>query len=225
MKDLDLTLDYMENARFNYVYGTVVARMEASIFTTLEKLCISMIYHKFVLRDGPRTRYMNVNHLSGFIRMMFHVTNPRINHRIVKIISEDPNCVDSKFHPERHVTLNSFMRMLTIYFSDDLEKRMRFAFKVYDEDGHGYLNRETVMRYVDTFFTGDDEDEIMEMRADMLEMLFRKLDKDKDLLISYDEYCEAVRKQPELLEFLGTIYPSKNGLNVVGMCCNLMQSH
>ncbi|KAH8396512.1 hypothetical protein KR215_000023 [Drosophila sulfurigaster] len=221
MKDLDLTLDYMENARFNYVYGTAVARMEASIFSTLEKLCISMIYHKFVLREGPRTRYMTVQQLSGFIRMMFKITDPRINHRIVKTISDDPNCVDPKFHPDRHCTLNSFIKMLAIYFSNDLDRRMRFVFSVYDEDGYGFMNRETVMRYIDAFFTGDDEDEIFEMRADMLELLFQKFDKDKDLLISFEEYCDTVRKQPELLEFLGTVFPSKNDLDVVGLCCNL----
>ncbi|KAH8370104.1 hypothetical protein KR093_002188 [Drosophila rubida] len=221
MKDLDLTLDYMENARFNYVYGAAVARMEEPMFTTVEKLCISMIYHKFVLRNGPRTRYMTVAQLSGFIRMMFKITDPLINQRIVKVVSQDESCVHPKFHPDRHCTLKSFMKMFTIYFSNDLEKRMQFVFSVYDEEEVGYLNRECVMRYIETFFMGDDEDELFEMRADMLELLFQKFDLDKDLVITFDEYCEVVRKQPELLEFLGTIYPSQYDLDVVGLCCNL----
>ncbi|XP_034477548.1 EF-hand calcium-binding domain-containing protein 1-like [Drosophila innubila] len=222
MKDLDLTLDYMENARFNYVYGAAVARMESSVFTEIELLCISMIYHKFVLQNGPRARYMSLMQLSKFLQLVLHITNQRINRRIVFFVSDDPDCTDPKFSHERHCTLNSFIKMFSVYFSDDMAVRTRFAFSIYDEESVGYLNREQVMRFVDEFFTGDDEDEIFEMRADMLELLFIKFDKDKDMLISYDEYCDVVRQQPELLEFLGVIFPSKVQMDVIGLCVNLL---
>ncbi|KAM8714266.1 hypothetical protein ACLKA7_014406 [Drosophila subpalustris] len=225
MKDLDLTLDYMENARFNYVYGSAVARMESSVFTKLELLCISMIYHKFVLQNGPRSRYMSLMQLSKFLQLVFQITDQRINRRIVFLISDDPDCTDPKFSHDHHCTLNSFIRMFSIYFSGDMEVRTRFAFSVYDEESVGYLNREQVMRFVDEFFKGDDEDEIMEMRADMLELLFIKFDKDKDMFISYEEYCDCVREQPELLEFLGVVFPSKVQMNVIEICSNLIRQN
>lgn len=61
----------------------------------------------------------------------------------------------------------------------------------------------------------------MHCLQDMLELIFIKFDLDKDLQISFDEYAEIVRKQPVLLEFLGTVFPSKVQLNTVALCVNL----
>lgn len=56
----------------------------------------------------------------------------------------------------------------------------------------------------------------------MLELIFKKFDLDKDTNIGFDEYVSIVRKQPQLLEFLGAIFPSDVQLNVVSHCANLM---
>ncbi|XP_017866457.1 PREDICTED: uncharacterized protein LOC108616033 [Drosophila arizonae] len=220
MKDLDLTLDCMENARFNFIYGSIVTHVE-SPFSETELLCLAMIYHKFVLSNGPKAKYMTHRQLGNFIMQMFRVTDTDINGRVVAVVSDDPECTDPKFSQDRHCTLPSFVKMFTTYFVSDLEERMIFVYSIYDENRLGYLNREHVMRFVEKFFVGEDEDEQIEMRTDMLELIFIKFDLDKDLQISFDEYAEIVRKQPVLLEFLGTVFPSKVQLNTVALCVNL----
>ncbi|XP_032590884.1 EF-hand calcium-binding domain-containing protein 1 isoform X1 [Drosophila grimshawi] len=221
MKDLDATLGYMENARFNYMYGNEVAR-EHSSFTKTQLLCIAMIYHKFVLRNGPKAKFMTQLQLSNMIMDLFKVKDSDINRRIVLIVSHDPDCTDPKFLPNRHCTLASFIRMIGVYFTNDLEKRMRFAFSIYDELGFGYLSRQQMMRYVNKFFISNDEDEVFELRLDMLELLFRKFDTDKDLNITFVQYSKIVRKQPAMLEFLGNIFPSQAQLNCIALCFNLL---
>lgn len=49
-----------------------------------------------------------------------------------------------------------------------------------------------------------------------------KFDLDKDLVITFEEYAEVIRQQPELLEFLGVVFPSKVQLNTVALCVNLL---
>ncbi|XP_017836421.1 uncharacterized protein LOC108595656 isoform X2 [Drosophila busckii] len=127
MKDLDLTLDYMENAKFNYIYGPILAHLE-SPFTETELLCLSMIYHKFVLENGPRAKYMTMLQLSSIIELMFKVTDRELNSSIVSRISYDPDCTDPKYSHDRHCSLPRFIKMFSIYFSTDLEKRMQFVF-------------------------------------------------------------------------------------------------
>lgn len=58
----------------------------------------------------------------------------------------------------------------------------------------------------------------------MLEIFFRKFDLDKDLNISFDEYVQVVRKQPQMIEFLGVVFPSDVQLDVVAHCVNLFIS-
>lgn len=130
MKDLDETLDYMENSRFNYIYGTVVMRMHNPIFSEIELLCISMVYYKFTIQEGKGTKYMTATQLSKCLLKMFKISDKRIKNRIMKTICIDPDCKDPHFSPIYHCTLNSFIRLFTIYYSRDLEVRMQFVFSV-----------------------------------------------------------------------------------------------
>lgn len=130
MKDLDGTLDYMENSRFNYIYGTAVMHMHNPIFSEIELLCISMIYHKFTIQDGRDTRYMQSTQLRKCLLKMFRISDKRITNRIIRTICIDRDCKDPHFSPIHHCTLNSFIRLFTIYYSKDLDLRMQFVFSV-----------------------------------------------------------------------------------------------
>lgn len=57
---------------------------------------------------------------------------------------------------------------------------------------------------------------------DMVELLFKKFDVDKDGAISFDDYSTIVTKQPMLLEFLGQCFPNVDGMTVIAYCTNIM---
>lgn len=120
----------MENSRFNYIYGSLISNMESETFTQTELLCLSMVYNKFVLQNGPKSRYMTAVQLSKILQIMFKINNKRINDRIVRTVCYDTDCKDLGFSPAQHCTLESFIKLFTIYFSDDLEELMKFTFKV-----------------------------------------------------------------------------------------------
>lgn len=56
----------------------------------------------------------------------------------------------------------------------------------------------------------------------MKEMIFLKFDLDRDTNIGYEEYCEVVRKQPMLLEFLGRVFPPNPRMEILALCANVM---
>lgn len=130
MKDLDQTMDYTENSRFNYLYGPMVMRIENSRFTEIELLSIAIIYHKFTSQGGKGAKFMTVEQLSNCLLILFKITDKRINMRIVRTIAVDPECKDPQYMPNYHCSLNSFVRMFSLYFSQDFEERMQFVFSV-----------------------------------------------------------------------------------------------
>lgn len=130
MKHLDLTIDYMENSRFNCLYGPMVTHMKSSRFTDIELLCITMIYHKFTTQKGKDVKYMSVEQLRKCLLILFKISDKRINERVIRTICVDPDNHDPNYSPIHHCSLNCFIRLFTIYFSRDLEERMQFVFNV-----------------------------------------------------------------------------------------------
>lgn len=130
MKALDQTIDFMENSRFNCLYGPMVTHMKNSRFTDTELLCITMIYHKFTTQKGRDIKYMSVEQLSKCLLTLFKITDKRIMERVIRVICVDPDCHDPFYSPIHHCSLNCFIRLFTIYFSSDLEERMQFVFNV-----------------------------------------------------------------------------------------------
>ncbi|XP_037716977.1 uncharacterized protein LOC119551627 [Drosophila subpulchrella] len=223
MKDLDGSLDTLENARFNYVYVKAIAKLgKDSIFTHNELVSIVMLYHKFVLVNGPRAKYMTIAQLSMIMELLFEIEDRELSATIVYRIAHTPGSRSSDFFPDRHVHLDSFVRLFTIYFTRDLQMKMEFAFSIYDKSDSGQLNGEQVGFFVKKFFDCEDEDEATELRMDMKEMLFLKFDLDKDTNISMEEYYEVVRQQPELLECFGRVFPPNPQMEVLALCANVM---
>lgn len=120
----------MDNSRFNYVYGQLVSTMDTTLFSRTKLLCIAMVFNKFVMQNGPGAKYMTVIQLSRILRVMFKISSERINDRIVRTICYDTDCRDSGFSAETHCALDSFIKLFTIYFSGDMEQRMKFVFDV-----------------------------------------------------------------------------------------------
>ncbi|EDW92571.1 uncharacterized protein LOC6532082 [Drosophila yakuba] len=223
MKDLDGTLDTLENARFNYVYMKDVARLaKDSIFSHNELVSIVMLYHKFVLVNGPRAKYMTIRQLTALMELLFEIVDRDLIATIVYRIAHTPGSRAPDFFPDKHIHLESFVRLLTLYFTKDLQLKMEFAFSVYDKSDSKQLNGEQVGFFVSKFFESEDEDESIELRLDMKEMLFLKFDLDKDTNIGVDEYYEVVRRQPMLLECFGRVFPPNPQMEVLALCANVM---
>ncbi|KAI8039486.1 uncharacterized protein LOC128254189 [Drosophila gunungcola] len=223
MKDLDGTLDTLENARFNYLYVKAIARLgKDSIFTDSELVSIVMLYHKFVLANGSRAKYMTILQLTMLMELLFEIVDRDNIATIVYRIAHTPGTRNSDFFPDKHVHLDAFVRLFTIYFTRDLQMKMEFAFSIYDKTDSKQLNGEEVGSFVSKFFENEDEDEAIELRLDMKEMLFQKFDLDKDTNIQEEEYYEVVRRQPMLLECFGRVFPPNPRMEVLALCANVM---
>ncbi|XP_039492932.1 EF-hand calcium-binding domain-containing protein 1 isoform X1 [Drosophila santomea] len=210
MNRIDLTLDDMANNKFLTMYSTLIRRFAASTeFSTSEVVSLLIVFYKYALNN--RSRMMSTSQLYNLFLVSFGIFDVTIIDRISMNITQDG----------RSVSPEAWMRLFCVFFTGNLQERIKFAFEVYTSGGTVVLNREVVGVAIEKFFTGDDEDEVNELQADMCEFIFGKFDTDKDGVIAFDEYAEIVHHQPGLLEFLGKIFPDDKDRSLVAYCHNI----
>lgn len=186
MKDLDQSIDTLENARFNWLYANEITQMSKdSIFSLSELISIVMVYHKMVLVNGAKAKFMTIPQLAALMEDLFEITDRELITSIVFRVGHNPGYTHPEFFPDRHVNLQSFVKLFTIYFTRDLELKMEFAFsvrcnllfkinvnlkeflnislQVYDKGDNKMLNGEEGGFYIKKFFEGEDEDEALEL--------------------------------------------------------------
>ncbi|KAH8250329.1 hypothetical protein KR026_011054 [Drosophila bipectinata] len=210
MNRIDLTMDDMANTKFLTLYNSLFKTLASSTdFNYNEVVSLLTVFYKFTLHNG--TREMSTRQMYNLCLVMFDIFDVQIIDRISMNITSDG----------RFISPEAWMKVFGVFLNGNLEERMRFAFNVYTSAGTVFLNREVVGFAIEKFFYGDDDDEVNELRADMVEFIFGKFDHDKDGVISFDEYAAVVSKQPGLLEFLGKIYPDNRDKALIAYCHNI----
>lgn len=130
---LDTTLDTVENARFTYIYTPIINRMMKDpkmIFKDYELTCIITVFHKFVLVNGPRAKFMTKLQLANMMGTIFELDDTETVSVIVDRICHHESSPFPDFLPEKHCNLESFVYLFKVYFTRDLQLKMEFAFSV-----------------------------------------------------------------------------------------------
>ncbi|XP_017046584.1 EF-hand calcium-binding domain-containing protein 1-like [Drosophila ficusphila] len=213
MENLDSTINSMENSRFAAIYGGLIKEIAAtSKMSTLDITCLICVYYKFVKFNGPTAKQMKKSQFYQIFLVLFNVANIQVIERTLLAITKDTN----------YVSPQAWVKLFDLYTTEDLDRRMRFAFEVYDTKGTGVIDREQVGVACEKFFhDGDDEDELIELRADMTEFIMKKFDVDKDGVISFEDYSSVVSQQPILVEFLGWLFPSRDEKDLMAHVINM----
>ncbi|SPP84220.1 EF-hand calcium-binding domain-containing protein 1 [Drosophila guanche] len=212
MDYLDATIDSMENSRFVAVYGGLIRELVGiSHLSQTDINCLLMVYYKFAKVNGPNAKKMTKIQFYQLFLVLFKVSNVQTIDRTLFAVTKDV----------KYVSPQAWVQLFSLYTTKDLSVRMRFAFDIYDTKATGFIDREQVSLACEKFFTGEDEDEITELRADMGEFIIKKFDVDKDGLISFEDYSAVVSEQPCLLEFLGRLFPSPEDREIMAHCINM----
>ncbi|XP_017083336.1 EF-hand calcium-binding domain-containing protein 1 [Drosophila eugracilis] len=212
MENLDATIGNMENSRFAALYGSLIKELAAtSALSQTDITCLLVVYYKFSKANGPNCKKMTKKQFYQIFLVLFNVANTQVIERTLLAITKDT----------KYVSPQAWIHLFDLYTTKDIQKRMKFAFEVYDTKGTGVIDREQVGVACESFFYGQDEDELNELRADMTEFLMKKFDLDRDGVISFEDYSTVVEQQPILVEFLGWLFPSQEDKNLVAHCVNL----
>jgi hypothetical protein len=118
---------------------------------------------------------------------------------------------------DNHISFEEFVKGMSVFLKGKMDEKLKFCFKVYDLNGDRYISKEEMFQMLQhCLVKGSDEDE--DGVKDLVDLVLKKLDEDRDGRVSEQDYSSAVSKDSLLLEAFGQILPNPddvvNYLNV-----------
>ena len=106
------------------------------------------------------------------------------------------------------ITKECFIKALSIFLKGTHEERLRFAFDLYDVNPDGFITREEMFFLLQqTIIKAPSIEDREEMTKELVELVAKQMDKDKDGQISFDDYKTAVEEDSLQLEIFGHCLP------------------
>lgn len=167
-------------------------------FTQPEIDALAIIYFKFLREFDVKREQMDRSQFRAFFHSTFQISDDFLIDRAFLFL-------DKGLIP--FVTLETWMKTLSLFLRGSLEEKMKYCFFVYDLSGNGKLKRNDIIRLLRKCFIHEKDEDVELMVKEFADILVRKLDVDGDGEISYEDFSESVKKQRELLECFGRCLP------------------
>ncbi|CAG9863761.1 unnamed protein product [Phyllotreta striolata] len=204
MSRYDVTLNSMEETRFIALHQAMaVAFSKQYRFSYEEVISLLLMYYKMQKFENYDPKGITRDQFMELCHCALDLTNIDSLTRIVA-------CLDDKTR-DLYISKEFFIKAMSLLLRGTMEEKMAFCFKVYDAAQAGVLAKENVFKLLRTAIkSASGESDAEEMAKDMVEVVLKKLDLDRDGKISFNDYRFNVLKQPLLLEFLGQCFPTKH---------------
>lgn len=194
---MDLTLDSQEETRCRFKFRGIIKEYRSKThFTSLELECLLMIHYKLTKEQPMDRKY--------FRKFMYRALDFQNDLMIDRIFSA--------FDRENKLalTMESWVLGMSVILKGTLSEKIKFCFKIYDMMNEGFLKKETMFVALKHNYRGstsyEDPEDIV---RDLIEMIVKKMDLDRDGVISFEDYSKSVQMNPSLLEVLGYCLPAR----------------
>ncbi|XP_033220125.1 EF-hand calcium-binding domain-containing protein 1-like [Belonocnema kinseyi] len=203
-------IDLLNNSLKEIVFRRKNAKLfkklaQITHFNLWEVEALALINRKITQEMGPvtRTSFRDVVH-SGFDY------TENIRHLLVdKVFS----IVDKK--STSVLSADQWVEGLSIMIRGTLDERIDFAYKVYDFMKVNRLKKEQIFPMMrGCLIMPHREEDSDEMVKDLIELLLKKLDVDRNGKVSKKEYTYSVKEMNELvLECMGPVFPTREAIH------------
>lgn len=107
------------------------------------------------------------------------------------------------------VSLRKWIFAMSLFLRGSLEQKIKHCFKVYDITGKNELRREQMVQLMKSFVYKHHEEDVEEAVKDLTDIIIKKMDLDRDGIISFEDYRNSVIQEPMLLECMGQCLPNR----------------
>ncbi|XP_023310280.1 EF-hand calcium-binding domain-containing protein 1-like [Anoplophora glabripennis] len=203
---LDSSMDSMEETRFRKRNQKLTISLSEKLhFTYSEVECLLLIFYKLQKESKEfklgvdKTLFRDVLHCS------LKMTEDYLMDRIFYTLDKGPS---------PYMTMETWAASLSLFLKGTLEEKMQYCYKVYDALGEKLLGRETMFHLLrKSLLSLSGEEDAEESAKEMIEVLTKKMDIDRDGKISFNDYRQTILKQPMLLEVFGQCLPTRENIH------------
>lgn len=169
-------------------------------FSANEVDALAVIYFRFLNENDIKRTHMDRIQCRAIFHTLFQIADDFLIDRAFVYL-------DKGVSP--YLTLESWIRMISLFLRGTLDEKIKYCYHVYDINGDGKIKRNEVIKLLEKCFIYEFEDDVALAAKDLADTLVRKMDLDCDGVISFDDYYESVLQQPELLECFGRCLPER----------------
>ncbi|XP_037937005.1 EF-hand calcium-binding domain-containing protein 1 [Teleopsis dalmanni] len=194
-------------------------------FTKDEVDALCRIYRKLVsncqyaaktLAAGSSTASIAKPHstIEGIDRIVFR----ELLHSTFDIVTEELLmerifCSWDKAHEGLPLRLEGWLVGLSTFLRGTIAERAAFCFRVYDLNADGYITKDEMFTLLRNCLIKQPQDEDPDEGVkDLVEIILKKFDLDKDGKVSLQDFMSTVTAQPLLIEAFGQCLPSESAV-------------
>lgn len=202
MPHYDRTCDSTEEWVFLNYHKDILKRPEKSWnFDREELIEIAIIYFKLQRNAGCDLKQeLSSKDFSNVLHKAFGLADDALIERILSALDS----VSSR------VSLKSWINAMSIFLRGSLQQKIIYCFKVYDVRGKNQIRREQMVKLLRKSVYKHQDEHVDEAVKDLVDIIIKKMDLDKDGIISYSDFNQTVHKDPMMLECLGQCLPDRN---------------
>lgn len=172
--------------------------------TADEVFSASLIYFELLYNGDPKAEYITRPQFVHVFNNVFDMRDPYLVNRVMQVLDRGLTA---------NVTIETWVRALSLFMRGTLDERMRFCFTVYNVHQAEALSRESLVFLLrNTLGKHRLSDELEEACIDMSDFLMKRMDQDLDGSINYADYEQVVRERPSLMEVFGQCFPERTAL-------------
>lgn len=202
----DSLLDEMEESRFLKKHSKISKSLaKTTHFNLYEVETIMIIYYKVAKSLGNNQHHITKDQFHDVLHYGLDMTDVTLMQRILSALEKGGD----KKHPHQ-VKIETWVYAFSLFLRGTLKEKINHCFKVYDFMNEGIIGKESVFLLLQGCLASQSSEEDSDENVrDMVDVIIKKLDVDRDGKISFKDYYQSVEKDPMLLEALGQCLPSQ----------------
>ncbi|KAJ8930359.1 hypothetical protein NQ314_016837 [Rhamnusium bicolor] len=211
-ESIDSSMDSMEETRFKKKFQDVIYRLSKKFhFTYAEMEGLLIVYYKLQKQSKDFYSGVDKSQFRDVLHSALDMTDDYLMDRIFYALDRGPSAF---------ISMETWAATLSLFLRGTLEEKINYCYSVYDTMGDGTLGRENLFHLLKNSLVSQGTDEEAEESAkDMIEVITKKMDIDRDGKISFNDYKQSVLRQPMLLEAFGQCLPSRTDIYTFMTTC------
>lgn len=169
-------------------------------FSAIEVDALAVIYFKFLNENDIKRTQLDRIQFRKIFHSVFQINDDFLIDRSFVYLDKGASV---------HVTLETWIRTMSLFLRGTLDEKIKYCFSVYDLNTDSKITRNEVIVLLGKCFVMEYEEDVELAVKDLADIMVRKMDVDGDGAINFDDYSKSVNEQKELLECFGRCLPER----------------